>query len=413
MESYLLLILIISLSAGFAYINHRYLKMPFAIGLFFLSTVLSLVILSAKYWAYDYFTEVKILIGNTDMSKYILDIMLGFLLFAGSLHVEWSDIKKQLLSISILAVGGVIASTFLIGFAFYAFCGALGISISLIYCLLFGALISPTDPIAVLGILTKANVPKKIESTIVGESLFNDGIGVVVFIALLELLHSGEESFNIGHFGLLFIQESIGGLVFGLLAGFLLHKLLKSIDHYETEVMLTLAFVMLGYQACLWMHLSGALAMVIMGLFVGNYNQDKAMSDITMDYVDKFWELLDVILNAILFIMIALVLVIIEIKPSSMLIGFGAIFIVLISRFIVVFLPKLLLPRVMQLNAREAGLIVWGGLRGGLSIALVMSLPDGESKQLLIIATYICVVFSIMVQGLSIESISKWLIKKS
>lgn len=413
MESYLLLILIISLSAGFAYINHRYLKMPFAIGLFFLSTVLSLVILSAKYWAYDYFTEVKILIGNTDMSKYILDIMLGFLLFAGSLHVEWNDIKKQLLSISILAVGGVIASTFLIGFAFYAFCGALGISISLIYCLLFGALISPTDPIAVLGILTKANVPKKIESTIVGESLFNDGIGVVVFIALLELLHSGEESFNIGHFGLLFIQESIGGLVFGLLAGFLLHKLLKSIDHYETEVMLTLAFVMLGYQACLWMHLSGALAMVIMGLFVGNYNQDKAMSDITMDYVDKFWELLDVILNAILFIMIALVLVIIEIKPSSMLIGFGAIFIVLISRFIVVFLPKLLLPRVMQLNAREAGLIVWGGLRGGLSIALVMSLPDGESKQLLIIATYICVVFSIMVQGLSIESISKWLIKKS
>lgn len=411
MNTYHLIILIISLSAGFAYINHRYIRMPFVIGLFFLSMLFSLTILSSKYWAYSYFTDIKELIAKVNLSKYILEIMLGFLLFAGSLHVEWSDIRKQLKTITIFAVVGVIASTFLIGSLFYGISNALGIEISYIHCLLFGALISPTDPIAVLGILTKANVPKKIETTIVGESLFNDGIGVVVFIALLEMLNSGGEHFSLGHFGMLFIQESIGGILFGLIAGYLLHKLLSTINHYETEVILTLAFVMLGYEVCLWLHLSGALAMVIMGLFVGNYKQDQAMSDITMEYVNKFWELLDVILNAILFILIAFVLVLIDMKGTYILMGFIAIFIVLISRWIVVFLPKVLLPKTINLNSKEANLIVWGGLRGGLSIALVMSLPESEAKQVLMIATYTCVVFSILVQGLSIERVAKKLLK--
>lgn len=411
MNTYHLIILIISLSAGFAYINHRYIRMPFVIGLFFLSMLFSLTILSSKYWAYSYFTDIKELIAKVNLSKYILEIMLGFLLFAGSLHVEWSDIRKQLKTITIFAVVGVIASTFLIGSLFYGISNALGIEISYIHCLLFGALISPTDPIAVLGILTKANVPKKIETTIVGESLFNDGIGVVVFIALLEMLNSGGEHFSLGHFGMLFIQESIGGILLGLIAGYLLHKLLSTINHYETEVILTLAFVMLGYEVCLWLHLSGALAMVIMGLFVGNYKQDQAMSDITMEYVNKFWELLDVILNAILFILIAFVLVLIDMKGTYILMGFIAIFIVLISRWIVVFLPKVLLPKTINLNSKEANLIVWGGLRGGLSIALVMSLPESEAKQVLMIATYTCVVFSILVQGLSIERVAKKLLK--
>lgn len=411
MNSYHLIILIISLSAGFAYINHKYLKMPFVIGLFFLSMLFSLFILSSKFWANSYFTEIKEVIAHVNLSKYILEIMLGFLLFAGSLHVEWSEVKKQLKPIGIFAVVGVIASTFLIGGLFYIISNALGIQISFIYCLLFGALISPTDPIAVLGILTKANVPKKIETTIVGESLFNDGIGVVVFIALLEMLNTGGEHFSLSHFGLLFVQESIGGILFGLLAGYLLHKLLSTIDHYETEVILTLAFVMLGYEVCLWLHLSGALAMVIMGLFVGNYKQDQAMSDVTMDYVDKFWELLDVILNAILFILIAFVLVLIDMKSTYILMGFIAIFIVLISRWIVIFLPKTLFPKTINLNSKEANLIVWGGLRGGLSIALVMSLPESEAKQVLMIATYTCVVFSILVQGLSIERVAKKLLK--
>lgn len=406
MNAYLILVIVISISASFAYINHRFIKMPFVIGLFFQSTILSLIILSSKFWATSYFNQIKTLVENVDISKYILEYMLGYLLFAGSMHTDWIDIKKQIKPISIFAVFGTITSTAIIGAAFYALCSLFGFQINLLYCLLFGALISPTDPIAVLGILTKANVPKKIEATIVGESLFNDGVGVVIFIALLETLISGEQ-FQFSHFGILFTQEGVGGIIFGLVAGYLLHKILSSIDHYETEVLLTLAFVMLGYTLCLHFHISGALAMVIMGLFVGNYNHDKAMSDITIDYVDKFWELIDVVLNAVLFVIISFVLVMIDFKTSYLLIAIITVLIVLISRIIIVLLPKLLLPKIVNFNKKDTKLIIWGGLRGGLSIALVLSLPNGEPKNILLIATYVCVVFSILVQGLTIEKMAK------
>ena len=406
MNSYLILVIVISISASFAYINHRFLKMPFVIGLFFQSTLLSLIILISKFWANSYFHQIKTLVENVDISKYILEYMLGYLLFAGSMHTDWTDIKKQIKPITIFAVFGTITSTAIIGEAFYALCSLFGFQINLIYCLLFGALISPTDPIAVLGILTKANVPKKIEATIVGESLFNDGVGVVIFIALLETLISGEQ-FQFSHFGILFIQEGVGGIIFGLAAGYFLHKILSSIDHYETEVLLTLAFVMLGYSLCLYLHISGALAMVIMGLFVGNYNHDKAMSDITIDYVDKFWELIDVVLNAVLFVIISFVLVMIDFKTSYFFIAIITVLIVLISRIIIVLLPKLLLPKIVNFNKKDTKLIIWGGLRGGLSIALVLSLPNGEPKNILLIATYVCVVFSILVQGLTIAKLAK------
>ncbi len=407
MSSYSILVILISLSAVFAYINHRFIKMPFVIGLFFLSTLLSLVIVSSKMWNTAYYSEIKSLIEQTNISRFILEVMLGYLLFAGSLHTHWGDIKSQLKPISLLAIVGVLSSTVIIGAFFYGTCSFLGIYISFIYCLIFGALISPTDPIAVLGILTKANVSKKIESTIVGESLFNDGVGVVVFIALLETLKLGDDHVNFSKFGILFLQEAVGGMIYGLILGLLLHKLLKSIDNYETEVLLTIAFVMGGYSLSAYFHISGALAMVIMGLFVGNYKQDKAMSDTTLEYVHKFWELVDVILNAILFIIIAFVLVVIDFKMTYFLIGVASIFMVLLSRTVIIFALRMLLPRIINFNKKEARLLVWGGLRGGLSIALVLSLPDGESKQILMISTYICVVFSILVQGLSIEKMAK------
>lgn len=407
MNSYLLLVILMSLSAAFAYINYKVIKLPFVIGLFFLSTILSLVVLSSKVWDFGHFSEIKSIIEHTDLSNIILKIMLGFLLFAGSLHTNWTDIKSQLKPISLLAVGGVIISTLVIALILYEVCSLLGVSISFIYCLIFGALISPTDPVAVLGILTKANVSKKIESTIVGESLFNDGIGVVVFIALLETLKLGNDKINFAHFGISFLQEAGGGIFFGLLLGYVLYKLLESIDNYETEVLLTIAFVMLGYTLSSYFQLSGALAMVIMGLMVGNYKQNKAMSDTTLEYVHKFWELVDVILNAILFISIAFVLVVIDFKTKYIFIGLITILIVLFSRVVIVYLPKLILPKFTNLNNREAKLIVWGGLRGGLSIALVLSLPKSEAKQTLMIVTYICVVFSILVQGLTIEKAAK------
>ncbi|MDZ4838376.1 MAG: sodium:proton antiporter [Bacteroidota bacterium] len=407
MSIYTILVIIIAISAIFGYINQRFIKMPFVIGIFFLTTLFSLVILSLKFWDYSHFSQIKALVKDLDISKYILEYMLGYLLFAGALHTDWIDIKKQLRPISLFAVFGVMLSTIIVASLTYGLCTLLSIQIDYIYCLLFGALISPTDPIAVLGILTKANVPKKIEATIVGESLFNDGVGVVIFIALLEVLASDSSHIDFSHFGILFVQESFGGILFGLAAGFTLHKILTTIDHYQTEVLLTLAFVMVGYSICLYLHISGALAMVIMGLFVGNYNHSKAMSDTTIDYVDKFWELLDVVLNAILFVIISFVIVVIELKSIYFLVGICSIFIVLLSRVIIVYLPKLLLPKFINLTYKETKLIVWGGLRGGLSLALVLSLPDGPAKNLLLIATYVCVVFSILVQGLTIGKLAK------
>lgn len=407
MSIYFTLTVLVGISAAFAYINHRFIRMPFVIGLFFLSTVLSLLIISSKQWDAIHYAEIKQTIEQTDISGFILDIMLGFLLFAGSLHTNWNDVRNQIKPITLFAVAGVIVSTLIIGGILYAIAGFFDAPVDLIHCLIFGALISPTDPIAVLGILTKANVSKKVESTIVGESLFNDGVGVVVFIALLEVLRSGSDTINYGHFGFLFLQEAIGGGVFGLVLGIILHRLLRTIDNYEAEVLLTIAFVMAGYSLANYLHISGALAMVIMGLFVGNYNQKEAMSDHTLEYVNKFWKLLDVILNAILFIIIAFVLVVIEFKMSYLIIGAISVVIVLLSRVIVVYIPVWLLPRVVNLNRSEAGIVVWGGLRGGLSIALVLSLPESEAKEVLTIATYTCVVVSILLQGLTIEKFAK------
>ncbi len=407
MNSYFILIALMGLAAGFAYINHKFIKMPFVIGLFFLSTILSLVVLFSHAWDVSHFEHLKKIIMTTDLSKFILEIMLGFLLFAGSLHTSWGGIKSQLKPVTLFSVLGVIFSTAIIGGLFYEVCILVGYPVDFIYCLVFGAIISPTDPIAVIGILTKANVSKKIEATIVGESLFNDGVGVVLFISLLEIVQSGSNSINFFHFSTLFVQEAIGGIIFGLALGYLLHQLLRSIDNYETEVLLTIAFVMIGYSLCFYFHISGALAMVMMGLLVGNFNTEKAMSDTTAQYVRKFWGLVDVILNAILFVSIAFVIVMLDFKSGYVLIGISSIFIALLARAIIIYSICFVLPRTTNLARKEARLVVWGGLRGGLSIALVLSLPESEVKPILMIATYACVVFSILVQGLTIERMAK------
>lgn len=405
MDIYTTLIFLIFLSATFAYVNHRFLKLPFAIGIFILSTVLSIALIIAKFYFDLPFEEIKATIEKAKIDKVILNVLLGFLLFAGALHTDWRNIKKQIKPIATFALLGVLLSTLIISILFYESAQLFNLQIDYIYCLLFGALISPTDPIAVLGILTKANVSEKIETTIVGESLFNDGVGVVVFIALLETLNTG--SFSFSHFGILFFQEAIGGILIGLVLGYILHMLLKSIDNYETEVLMTLAFVMGGYPICNYFHISGALAMVVMGLITGNFRQELAMSDTTQEYVHKFWELLDVILNAILFILISFVLIVIDFKAEYILLAIISIFIVLVSRVIVVYLPIITMKRFLKLEAKDAKIITWGGLRGGLSLALVLSLPESETKNILLITTYFCVLFSIIIQGLTIEKVSK------
>lgn len=407
MNIYLALTTLICLSAAFAYLNQRFLKLPFVIGLFFLSTILSLSVISSKLWLNIPIQEIKTYIEHANIDKILLKILLGFLLFAGALHTNWSHLKQQIKPIATFAVGGVLLSTVIIAGLFYGLTQLFSLHIDFIYCLIFGALISPTDPIAVLGILTEANVPKKTEHIIVGESLFNDGVGVVVFIALVDTLSYG--SFSFSHFGFLFIEEAVGGIVMGFALGYFLHLLLKSVDHYETEILLTLAFVMAGYTFCNYLHLSGALSMVVMGLMVGNFKQNIAMSDITQEYVTKFWELVDVILNAVLFIIIAFVLIVIDFKISYIFIGIISVFIVLFSRIVVVYLPHFAFPKLLKLTNKEAKTISWGGLRGGLSLALVLSLPDSETKNILLVATYFCVLFSIIIQGLTIERVAKQL----
>lgn len=405
MNVYFALTILICLSAGFAYLNQRLLKLPFVIGLFFLSTIFSLFLISTKLWLPIRVEKIKTFIELANIDQIVLNYLLGFLLFAGALQTDWNKLKQQIKPIATFALGGVLLSTMIVASLFYGLAKLFHLEVSFIYCLIFGALISPTDPIAVLGILLKANVPKNVEYTIVGESLFNDGVGVVLFIALLDTLSTG--SFSFSHFGFLFLQEAVGGILIGLAMGYCLYLLLKSINHYQTEILLTLAFVMAGYSFCNYIHISGALSMVVMGLMVGNYRQDMAMSDLTQKHVHEFWELLDVILNSVLFILIAFVLIIIEFNIKYILVGLISIVVVLLSRIIIVYLPHFIMPSLLKLTNKEANIISWGGLRGGLSLALVLSLPDNETKNLLLIATYFCVLFSIMIQGLTIEKFAK------
>ena len=412
MEAYYYVIILITLSAFFAYINQRFIKLPFVIGLFLLSSLFSLIAIVLKSYYSLPFDQIRELVINTDVSKSVLNIFLGFLLFAGSMHTSWNKLSKHLKDISLLSIGGVVFSTIFVAISFYYVSHWLGLEIPFLYCLIFGALIAPTDPIAVLGILKKANVPENIEVTLVGESLFNDGVGVVIFIVLTGMLSSGAAQFDFPHFGLLFLQEAGGGIIFGLVLGYILYYLLKTIDHYETEVLLTLAFVMLGYFLSAQFHISGALAMVIMGLMVGNFRKEISMSDTTTEYVAKFWELVDIILNALLFLMIALVMVVLDFSLKYIVLGVLTIFILLISRYFVVNIPRKTSKKFLMINKSESQIIILGGLRGGLSLALVMSLPPSEFKDILMIVTYICVAFSILVQGTSIGWIAQRILKK-
>lgn len=406
MGSYEIFILLICLSAGFAFINQKFLKLPFVIGLFLLSTALSVFVISSQLWMDIDLKAIEIYLENSHLDRLIIDVFLGFLLFAGALHTDWANLRSQIKPIATFALGGVILSTIIIAGLFYFFAGLLGIEISFVYCLIFGALISPTDPIAVLGILKQAGVPKKTESVIVGESLFNDGIGVVLFIALLDTLRVGE--FEFGHFGVLFLQEAVGGILLGLVYGYFLHLLLKAVDHYETEILITLAFVMGGYYLANHFHISGALSMVVMGLMVGNFRTSISMSDTTQEYVNKFWELVDVVLNALLFILIAFVLIEVDFKIEFVFLGILSILIILLTRAFLVYLPLSIFPKFFNLNRIDARIISWGGLRGGLSLALVLSLPQSSAKEILLVSTYCTVLFSILIQGLTVGKVAKW-----
>ncbi|MEO6232735.1 MAG: sodium:proton antiporter [Ferruginibacter sp.] len=398
---------LIVLTAAFSYINFRFIKLPATIGIMIISLVSSLVILGiGKYYPIVLEEPISI-IASLDFETLLMRVMLSFLLFAGAIHIDVNKLKKEFAPIATYATLGVVISTAIIGSLMYLVFHLFGLDVPFIYCLLFGALISPTDPIAVLGILKKSKIPESLEIKIAGESLFNDGVGVVVFASILEIAILGTENLSVGDISMLFIKEAGGGLLWGLILGYSGFYLLKSIDHYQVEVLITLAMVMGGYLFASMMHISGPLAMVVAGIITGNKGKEKAMSDITKDYLNKFWELIDEILNAILFLLIGFEMIVLNFDSKTVWIGVIAIFVVLLARLISVFLPTLLLSFRRSFERHLMPILTWGGLRGGISVALALSLPRGEYRDLIVTVTYIVVVFSIIVQGLTIGKLAK------
>ena len=396
--------ILVTISAALMYLNFKFLKFPMTIGLMLLSLVLSLFIFLTSSFIPSIQVLALSMLSSIDFNATLMGGMLSFLLFAGALHVDLNDLLEQKLIISILATLGVVFSTFLVGTVTYYLLGFFSIHIDYIYCLLFGSLISPTDPIAVLGILKETNTPKSLETTIAGESLFNDGVGVVVFAVILSLATGGAD-ISFSKISFLFFEEAVGGIIFGLLFGYLFFKLLKSVDNYPLEIMLTLALVMGGYSLSSYLHLSGPLAMVVAGLFIGNHGKMFAMSETTHKQLFSFWELIDEFLNALLFVLIGFEVLIIYFNFNYLITGALLIPLILLVRFVGISIPLKLLGSKSNLSKGSAIVMTWCGLRGGISIALALSLPESPERSLIIAITYIVVAFSILVQGLTSKKI--------
>jgi CPA1 family monovalent cation:H+ antiporter len=404
---YSIFTLLIVLTALFSYINHRFINLPATIGIMIISLLCSFVIIGVGKF-YPHFAQRSIsVIRSLDFETLLMKIMLSFLLFAGAIHINIKKLKREIIPISVYATFGVLISTAFIGISMFYIFQLFSLSIPFIYCLLFGALISPTDPIAVLGILKEAKIPSSLEIKISGESLFNDGVGVVVFASLLDIALMSTDKLSIGEIAVLFLREAGGGVIWGLVLGYLGYHLLRSIDYYQVEVLITIAMVMGGYLFATYLHISGPLAMVVAGIITGNKGKEEAMSEITRDYASKFWDLIDDILNAVLFLLIGFEMIAFSFDQRTIWLGLIAVVVVLSARFVSVFLPTLFLSFRRSFERHLTPILVWGGLRGGISVALALSLPRGENRDLFISITYIIVVFSIVVQGLTLGKLAR------
>lgn len=407
MDYFIIIAVLVFLSAAFGYLNVRFLKLPNTIGLMVITIAFTLAVFALSYFDSTLLDAEKYIIRQIDFKTVLLDIMLSFLLFAGALHTNFEQLKVQRWPIFVFSTLGVLVSTFLVGTAMFYVLPFFGLPVDFVYCLLFGALISPTDPIAVLGILKKAGAPKKLETKIVGESLFNDGVGVVVFLTIFQFASSDT---GVGALDVLelFGVEVIGGIIWGLVIGWITYRLLKSIDDYDIEVIITLAAVMMGTVVAQKLHLSAPLAMVTAGLMVGNDTiRNSAMSDITETYVDKFWELIDILMNTLLFVLIGMEMLVLTFELNYFLAGVLAIFIVLGCRYLSLLLPINFFKKKLDFVPNTNIIMTWGGLRGGISIALALGLTQEMHRDLFLVITYVVVVFSIIVQGLTVGKLVK------
>lgn len=421
-----LITLLIFLAAGFTLINITVLKLPSTIGLMVIALIMSMTILFLGYFFPSITEGAEGIIAEFDFEEVLMNVMLNFLLFAGALSTDLNKLMEERVPVFVLAICGTLISTFVVGFLVYWIFPQIGFEIDLIYCLLFGALISPTDPIAVLSLVKKVGLSKKLEIKIAGESLFNDGVGVVVFLTILGIAKAQAGIHEAGGHGageitamsvaMLFGVEVIGGLLMGGLFGFLGFKLLNFIDndHVELEVLVTLTLVMVGGRLAEIIHVSAPLGMVVMGLFIGNQGRDEHLANATGEYVYKFWHLLDEALNAILFILIGLEMMVIadSFTTENLIAGGIGIVIVLSARFLGVSIPITIMKYFREFEPKTIQILTWGGLRGGISVALALSLSDfawidQTVKETILFTTYSIVVFSILVQGLTIGLLLK------
>lgn len=397
------LTVLICLAALFSYVNHRLLKLPITIGLMAVALIFSLVLLVLGKLGFGVYAEAQRFIGAIDFNEALMHGMLGFLLFAGALHVKLDALLDLKWIIGTLAVVGTILSSLITGLLGYWLFDLVGLHLPILYCLLFGALISPTDPIAVMGVLRQARLPKALEMKIVGESLFNDGVGVVIFLVILNLVPKA--AISVTDVLALFAEEALGGAALGLVLGYLAYRMLQSVDNYQVEILITLALVMGSFGLADLLHTSGPIAVVVAGLLIGNQGRQLAMSETTREHLDNFWELLDELLNAVLFVLIGLEVLVLSFQRSYLMAGLVAIPLVLAARWISIFVQVKAFSLVRDFSERTITILTWGGLRGGISVALALSLPSGETRDALVTITYAVVVFSILIQGLTINRV--------
>ncbi|MBB6371425.1 cation:proton antiporter [Chryseobacterium shigense] len=407
MELYYSFSALIVLASIFAYLNYRFLKLPSTIGIMVIAIVVSIfLVMFGETVLPRTFGHLNKLMNSIDFTEVLMGAMLNFLLFAGGIHININDLKEQFRPVLVFSTAGVVISTFIVGFGMFYLLPFLGIQLPFIYCLVFGALISPTDPVAVLSILKQANVSKSLETKVAGESLFNDGMAVVVFTVVMQLAIGKEVDLGVESIGLLLMKEAGGGILLGVLLGWITSRLMREVDDYIISVLVTLSVVMGGYLIARQLHISGPLTMVAAGLFMGNFNVRFKMKSITQDYLIKFWELIDEILNAVLFLFIGFELLMIKDLKHFMVPGLLAIAVVLIARFISIWVPTKFMSLRTRFSPQTVKVLVWGGIRGGVSIALAMSIPKSEYSEIILSITYCVVVFSIIVQGLTIAKVA-------
>ncbi len=401
---------LIGLSALFGYLNHQYLRVPHTIGLVLMALAASVTVIVIDLVVPDAHVGRLItdVLDQIDFHEALMHGMLSFLLFAGALHVDFSVFRTRLRAIGVLATLGTMISTFAVGTGIWLLFDLFDADLPFIWALVFGALISPTDPVAVLGLFKSVNVPETLEAKMAGESLFNDGVGVVVFTVVVSIAVAGSTGtggLGVAEVAELFFTEVFGGAVLGIVAGYIGYRAMYHIDEHNLEVLITLAVVMVGYAVAIRLHMSGPIAMVIAGLFIGDKGMKYAVSDNTRDHLRKFWSLLDEILNSALFLLIGLEVLVIARADRPVALALLAIPLTLAARWLSIYIPISLLSRWETFTKGAVPVLVWGGLRGGIAVALALSLPANEYKETILTLTYAAVLFSIVVQGLSIKAL--------